>query len=276
MLKKILLALDGSENAEKALPWVKQFAVFEKAQVVLARIIPPNGDRGTRWQERDEAREYLLRLEKELNYAGIATKILIRRGTPAREIVDAALDQGCDLIVMTTRGGSPVKRWMMGGVTEQVMRLSPVPVLPVWSHLPRPRQGHIRRLIVPLDGSKRAESGLWWAIRLAQVLHAKLVFLHVYPNGGEHPRGWNGKVYEDLSRRMNRIADSLCKQGIKAEFRLQRGDAAERILNFADRDDLILTTTHGYGGVKRWMLGSVAEKLVHAGAVPVLVYKTTA
>ena len=269
MLKKILLTLDGSENAEKALPWVKQFAVCEKALVVLIRVTAAR-------EEREEAREYLLRMERELNFAGIATKVLIRRGTPAREIVDAAVDQGCDLIVMTTRGGSRVKRWMMGGVTEQVMRMSPVPVLPVWSHLARPRQGHVRRLIVPLDGSKRAESILWWAIRLAQILHAQLVFLHVYPNGTEHPRGWNGQVYQALSRRMTRIAESLCKQGIPAKFRLQRGDAAERILNYADQNDLILTTTHGYGGMKRWILGSVAEKLVHAASVPVLVYKTTA
>lgn len=276
MLKKILLTLDGSENAEKALPWVRQFARREKAQVVLFRVVPPVADRGARWQDREAAREYLQGMERELNYAGLSTKILVRRGQAAREIVDAARDQGCDLIVMATRGGSKVKRWMIGGVTEQVMRLSPVPVLPVWSHLPTPRQGHVRRLIVPLDGSKRAESIVWWSIRLAQLLRAKLVFLHVYPNGKETPRDWNEKTYEALSARMTRIAQSLCKQGVHAEFKLQRGDAAERILNYADRDDLILTTTHGFGGVKRWILGSVAEKLVHAGTVPVLVYKTPA
>lgn len=276
MLKKILLTLDGSENAEKALPWAKQFAVRERAQVVLLRVVPHTGDRGTWWKDREEARDYLLRMERELNYAGIPTKVLVRRGNAAQEIVDAAKDQGCDLVVISTRGGSKVKRWVMGGVTEQVMRLSAVPVLPVWSHLNRPRQGHVRRLIVPLDGSKRAESIVWWSIRLAQLLRAKLIFLHVYPNGSEKPRGWTSKGYEDLAKRMNRIAQSLCKQGVKAEFRLQRGDAADRILNFADQNDLILTTTHGYGGVKRWILGSVAEKLVHAASVPVLVYKTPA
>lgn len=276
MLKKILLTLDGSENAEKALPWAKQFASREHAQVVLLQILPPNTDRRRRWQEREQAREYLFGMERELNFAGIPSKILIRRGNPAREIVDAAKDQGCDLIIIATRGGSRVKRWVMGGVTEQVMRMSTVPVLPVWSHLPRPRQGHVRRIIVPLDGSRRAEANLWWAIGLAQVLHSKLVFLHVAPIGEGGPRGWNARMYESLSGRLKRIAESLCRQGVKAEFRVQSGDAAERILAFADRNDLILTTTHGYGGVKRWLLGSVAEKLVHAAAVPVLVFKRPA
>ena len=72
------------------------------------------------------------------------------------------------------------------------------------------------------------------------------------------------------------MSRSLSEQGIRSEFNLQHGDAAERILIFADANDLILTTTHGYGGVKRWMLGSVAEKLVHSATVPVLVYKPVA
>jgi nucleotide-binding universal stress UspA family protein len=75
---------------------------------------------------------------------------------------------------------------------------------------------------------------------------------------------------------LKKISESLCRQGVKAEFRVQRGDAAERILAYADRNDLIVTTTHGYGGVKRWLLGSVAEKLVHAASIPVLVYKKPA
>ena len=273
MLKKILLTLDGSENAEKALPWAAQFAARERAQVVLLRVVPRNPDPALRTREREEAREYLLRMEKELNYAGVATKILIRRGSAAQEIVDAALDQGCDLIVIATRGGSSVKRWIMGGVTEQVMRMSRVPVLPVWSHLAKPR--HVRRIIVPLDGSKRAESILRWSIRLAHLLRSKLVFLHVRPEKGM-ARGWKPQICDELMRRMTRMSRSLCKEGIRSEFILQHGDAADRILLFADANDLILTTTHGYGGMKRWVLGSVAEKLVHAATVPVLVYKSVA
>jgi nucleotide-binding universal stress UspA family protein len=272
MLKKILLTLDGSENAEKAVPWVRQFAGQEKAQVVLLQVLSPHSDRQGWHQERVQAREYLLRIERELNYHGIPTKILVRRGIPAREIVDASGDQGCDLIVMSTRGGSAVKRWVIGGVTEQVMRMSQVPVLPVWASLTKPRHGHVRRLIVPLDGSKRAESVVWWSIRLAQLLKSKLILLHVRSDA----KGRHAAVLAAFENRMKRLCESLSKQGTPAEFKLQGGDAAERILAYADMNDLILTTTHGFGGVKRWVFGSVAEKLVHAGSVPVLIYKTSA
>lgn len=274
MLKKILLALDGSENAEKAIPWAKLLGGQEHAQVVLLRVVLPNrGDPESRSRERQEAREYLQRMEKELNYAGIPAKTLVRRGTPAKEIVEVAREEACDLILMTTRGGSPVQRWMIGGVTEQVMRMSPIPVLPVRSQLATPRQGHVHRIIVPLDGSRLADSVVWWSIRMAQLLKAKLVFLHVYPDGS---RGWDPTRFESLEARMTRICASLTKQGIPATFRLQRGDAAARIINFADRDDLILTTTHGSGGFKRWVFGSVAEKLIHDAGTPVLVYKAPA
>jgi len=264
MLKKILLALDGSENAEKALPWIRTLAGREKAQVVLFRVLPPDTDPQRRSQERRDAREYLQGIERELNFSGIPAKLDVRRGRSGQEIADAARDLGCDLIVLTTRGGSPVKRWVVGGTAEQVMRLSSVPVLPVPSRIDPPRHGHVRRLIVPLDGSKTADSAVWWSIA------------HVRPLGRERKGSLHFRTSDELNRRMNQMCDLLAEKGVRAEFRLQRGDAADRILKFADRNDLILTTTHGFGGVKRWVFGSVAEKLVHAGTTPVLVFKTPA
>jgi nucleotide-binding universal stress UspA family protein len=276
MLKKILLPLDGSENAERALPWAKRLAARETAQVVLFRVIPRNRHPEVPAADRAEARDYLLRLEKEFNYAGIPTKVLLRRGAPAKEIVDVAREQECDLILMATRGGLKFRRWALGGVAERVIRRSSVPVLPIRGNLVLPRQGHVRRVIVPVDGSKRAEATAWWAGRLAQLLKAKLVFLHVYPDGNTRPRGWTPRVFVALQNRLTKLCASFTRHGVKASFRLQRGEAAARILNYADENDLILTTTHGFGGLKRWVFGSVAERLVQEATVPVLVYKAPA
>jgi nucleotide-binding universal stress UspA family protein len=73
---------------------------------------------------------------------------------------------------------------------------------------------------------------------------------------------------------MVRLCQQLRKSGIKARFAVRTGDAAERILRFAGKNDLVVTTTHGEGGFKRWIFGSVAEKLIHEARFPVLVYKT--
>lgn len=275
MLKKILLALDGSENAERALWWVTKYAAREKAQVVLFRAVdtsilePEFVPSVTK-----DALNYLLRMETEVNQSGIPAKVLVRTGKPAEMIVKVALEEKCDLILMTTRGGSKVKRWAMGGVTEQVLRLSPIPVLPIQSRTRPAKNDHIRRVIVPVDGSKLAEEVTPWAVGFAKLLKARLVFLHVYPTGSRGLGNHAEETFEALRERMIRRCQLLKKEGVKARFAVRTGDAADRILWFAGMNDLILTTTHGHGGVKRWIFGSVAEKLIHEARVPVLVYKT--
>lgn len=277
MLKKILLSLDGSENAEKALPWVKQYANREHAQVILLRAVPVKGmEAGAALVEVESAREYLQGIERELNYAGIPAKVAIKKYAPVRAILDAAMAEGCDLILMSTRGGSPVERWAIGGVTEQVLRLSPIPVLVIRSQTVLPRQGHVRRVIVPVDGSKLAEAAVSWSGRLAHLLKAKLIFLHVTPRGPAGRTASYRQTVDLLKRRMQRAGDALAKDGVKWSFAEQTGDPADRILQYADANDLVVTTTHGAGGFKRWVFGSVAEKLIHDASIPVLVYKTPA
>lgn len=277
MLKKILLAMDGSENAERALPWVKRYAAPEKAQVVLFRAVDTTYlEKEFISSELQSARDYLLRMEKELNYAGIPSKILVSAGKPAQAISKAAIDEGAELILMTTRGGSKVKRWAMGGVTEQVFRMSAIPVLALRPRMVTPKQGHVRRVVVPVDGSTLAEEVIPWARRLAGFLKAKLVFLHVYPSSPKGLTRWNEDNFDELRKRMDFTVARLKKEGVKAMFKLRRGDPADRVLRFTDRNDLIVTTTHGFGGFKRWVFGSVAEKLIHESRVPVLVYKTVA
>lgn len=275
MLKKILLALDGSENAERALWWVTQYAGREKAQVVLFRavdtsILEPEFIPS----QVQDALNYLLRMETELNQAGIPTKVIVRQGKAAEMIVKVAMEEKSDLILMTTRGGSKVKRWVIGGVTEQVLRLSPIPVLPVQSRTRPARNNRVRRVIVPLDGSKLAEEVVPWAADLARLLKARLVFLHVYPPTHAGIRGQVRDNFEALRTRMVRQCQLLKKQGLKVRFVVRTDDPAEAILAHTGMNDMIVTTTHGEGGFKRWIFGSVAEKLIHEARVPVLVYKT--
>src|SRR5262249_9466220 len=107
MLKKILLALDGSENAERALPWIKQYAGPQKAQVVLFRAVDTEHlEKGFIPSEMRSAGDYLPRISKDLNYAGIPTKMVVDEGKPAPAIVGTAIEENCELILMTTRGGS--------------------------------------------------------------------------------------------------------------------------------------------------------------------------
>lgn len=275
MLKHLLVTLDGSENAEKVIPWVKQYSARETAQVELLRVIRKEEITYlTRSEAIEEAQEYLQRIERELNYAGIPCKTLVRTGDPAQVIVRVAAREGSDLILMSSRGGSPVKRWAIGGVTEQVLRQSPVPVLVIQSQTLLPRQGHVRRIIVPLDGSRRAEAAVPWAGKLAKLLRAQLIILHVSPGAGGGGKTGFHENGDSLRQHMAEECQELKKEGVRARYNVQHGDPADRILAFSDRNDLIVTTTHGRGGMKRWVFGSVAEKVIHHSTIPVLVYRS--
>ena len=275
MLKRILLALDGSENAERALWWVTQYAGREKAQVVLLRAVDTTILEPEFIPSKvQDAINYLLRMETEINQSGLPAKVIVRQGKPAETIVKVAMEEKCDLILMTTRGGSKVKRWAIGGVTEQVLRMSPIPVLPIQSRTRPAKNNRVRRVIVPVDGSELAEEVIPWATTLARMMKARLVFLHVYPPTLSGMGSPMRERFEALRTRMIRKCELLKKQGIRARFTVRTDDPAESILAHVGMNDMIVTTTHGEGGFKRWIFGSVAEKLIHEARVPVFVYKT--
>jgi len=277
MLKKIMVALDGSEKSERALWWATQYGKREKALILLFRAVDTSGvDSASGQSMMTEARTYLQRMETEINQAGLPAKIVVRKSKPALGIVRAAIEEDCDLIIMTTRGGSEIKRWAIGGVTEQVLRMSPIPVLPLQTRTRVARNEQVRRVILPVDGSRLAEGATWWAIQMAKLLKARLVFLHVFPGGPSGVNRRSEETFDALRQRLIRLCRQLKQEGIRARFAVRTGDAADRILGFARRNDMIVTTTHGEGGFKRWIFGSVAEKLIHEARIPVLVHKTFA
>ena len=276
MFRKILVSLDGSENAERVLPWLKRYAGPDRAMALLVRVIPPDviADQLPSGAAVGEAREYLQSIERELNYAGIPTKLIVVRGEVASAIVRIAKKEKCDLIAMTTRGGSPVTRWLIGGATDQVLRMSAVPVLAVRSQTRMANQGRVRRIIVPLDASGKAASALPYAEKLAAFHKARIVLLHVRTPGTEPGLSTaNDSAARAFKRWSESVVKRLGRKRIQAKVKVDIGDPAETIIGSAERGDLIVMTTHGRGGFKRWVFGSVAEKVIREAVAPVLVYK---
>ena len=150
------------------------------------------------------------------------------------------------------------------------------------------------RILVPLDGSELAERALGHARNLAQsngaALHLVRVFTQI-PNAGTIPTGSGTQADRsaaatvELARQLqdaqiagaevylDDIAAQLKRDGIRAHSELLQGPADERIVDYARRHgiDLIVMCTHGRGGIRRMLVGSVTDKVVRAGEVPVLV-----
>jgi nucleotide-binding universal stress UspA family protein len=298
-MSSILVPLDGSALAEQVLPYVRYLATIRNAQIQLLRVFSDADKeallahedvllahgRGraltlhTRerraWQRLTiHAESYLAAQATQLSAVGLAVAAKVCTGHPAETIVQTAAECGSDLIVMATHGYSGVTRWMLGSVADKVSQATTVPVLLV--RIPAPPQYRIRRLLVPLDGSALACQALPFAIELAQRCHAEIVLLQaIPPTIGTYPyvvlpAGVREMLHMQAVRELQEVADDLQQRSLTARSLVMGGEPAEVIVETAVQRqvDLIVMATHGYSGIKRWALGSVADKVAHAAVTP--------
>jgi len=138
-----------------------------------------------------------------------------------------------------------------------------------------------KKILVPLDGSELAEKALKHAHTLAQSLHAEIVLLRVIvfitrdydviPMEG----AVSDEVIADAKRYLERAAGDLRRLGLKVTTQVNSGHVADTIIDYSEKHevDLIVMSTHGRTGPARWLIGSVADRVVHGGQVPVLLVR---
>ncbi len=212
MFKRILVPLDGSTRAERAIPAAARIARATGGTIVLLRVINPPVDYTVSLTqpavltkpalEADiaEANRYLADLVEAVLPKTIDTKTEVISGTVAPTILATAEEQQIDLVVICSHGNTGIKRWMLGSVAQKVARHGPVPVLVLREDGTIPATGtspdaeHPFRIMVGLDGSSLAEAVLEPAAQLAAAfaapaqgaLHLVRV-LHLPPvKAGEH------------------------------------------------------------------------------------------
>ncbi len=141
-----------------------------------------------------------------------------------------------------------------------------------------PKMEKFQRILIPLDGSDCAENILPTVEKLATELKAELILLRValantFP--GWDPTEAQLKVVREAEEYLQKVEDRLKAKGFKVESHVRYGDDAEEILDHAAQKDidLIAMTTHGRSGVKRFLLGSVAEKVLRYCPKPIFLVR---
>ncbi len=141
-----------------------------------------------------------------------------------------------------------------------------------------------KHILVTLDGSVIAESALSPALDLAKLADAEVTLLEVVPpldqvvERGAHPILIN-EHWEPRKRRAQRylqgIADQKDCRGVRVHVAVETGPVAEAILDYSRRHgvDLVVMATHGLSGFKRWLLGSVAQKVIQGTDRPILLVR---
>jgi nucleotide-binding universal stress UspA family protein len=286
MIKTVLVPLDGSALAERALPYATALARRTGARVVLVRAVlahtlPGADPTDAQIALRKRAEADLSATSEQLRLAGVEAEPHVYYDEAAAAILDAARVRHADLIVMASHSHSDLGRWIHGSVADDVLRHAPVPVLVVpaagSSAWPDDRPP---RLLVPLDGSAVAEQVLAPARALATTLGCAVTFLQVVepPAPLAAPEFLAASGY-DISAELaaaesylEEVAADWRRAGLQAGITTAVGYPPSLIPTVAHDKaaDLIVMATHGRGGVARVVLGSVATAVLQRAGVPVL------
>lgn len=295
----ILVPLDGSAVSEEAVPVAADLARRTGASLHLVHVHMPitadpihvEGlpviDENMRSLRRDHEQAHLDRVREE-HARGAVAAVALLDGPVAATVAHYAEANHARLVVMTTHGRSGLERAWLGSVADELVRVSPVPLLlvrPGSASAVRP----LRRVLVPLDGSAVAESILEHAIGLARMdADSELILLDVVQpiasavwvpesvargEGGDDvtPRQ-EERAHEYLAGLSRRLEASRVRVHARVHV---AATIAPAILEVArdEQADVIALATHGRSGIKRLTLGSIADKVVRGSTVPVLLFR---
>jgi len=305
MFKRILVPIDGSEESRTIVRWAAGLARANDAEITLLSVVDPEEFRIVEATaigsfstdapteviaEFVEKRKAELETEAQtLRATGLAVDVIAIEGAPAETIVAEAKKLDVDLIAMSTRRESALARGILGSVTDRVLHSTTTPLLvlqPEDLEDDSVGTGFIRRIVVPLDGSTLSEQAVAPAVALARVTGAELVFTEVVriPTYGiemgglgyvsvHYAEAFSTELQEEEGARyLATFVENAETAGLKAQAQVSTGNPSIQIVDEATAPgSVIVMATHGAGGIKRWMIGSVTDKAIRSAHRPVLV-----
>jgi nucleotide-binding universal stress UspA family protein len=273
---RILVPLDDSPEASVALPYAAALAT-PGTEIVLLTVVPSATDA-------DAARAGLETAAQRLRVAGQTVRTEVVTGDPARCIVDMAADLRAEMIVIASHGRGAFGRLIYGSVADQVGRESPVPVMVVRFRQVQPGPVGVTRLVVPLDGSSRAEAALPVATTISRRLGTPILLVRVVDPADLMPPAVGVgeaipfEIYDEAEKELEQearryldtVAQKLREQGLPVASSMLMGSPASAIEEATHLGDVLVLSSHERTGVMRWLLGSVAERLTREDEAPVI------
>jgi nucleotide-binding universal stress UspA family protein len=290
MYQRIMVPLDGSPFSERALPLAVALAHRSGAELRLVHVLAPFANRvfiETEGGEPDRLAALARRITEE---SGVRAEAVRRVGRQVvGELSYYSAEEDIDLVVMATHGWGGLQRAWLGSVTDGLVREARVPVV---AFRPRAEEGPrldgkaLEEVLVPLDGSAVSEVVLAEALRLGG-REARYTLVRVVPVGrpsvsisGAIELAYRQELLDALQTGAEQYLagemERLGGEGYQVRTKvLLHPQPARAILDLASEigADLIAMGTHGRGALGRLALGSVADKVLRGGEVPVLVLR---
>lgn len=296
MIKHILVPLDGSSLAECVLPHAVAIGQATGAEVTLLQALERGRDQVQSravdpldWHMvKSEAGSYLGEVESRLQEVGLEASRVIVEGRAAERIIDYIHQENVDLIILSSHGESGLSKWNISSVVQKVLLGSYTTTMIVRAF--QPEVGGLDglsydRVLIPLDGSQRAEYILPWATNMSNFHHFTMYLAHVVSRP-EVPRNVPlTKKESDLVQQLtdlNRVKGEQYLADVKSRFSTDAktyikvndntAAALHKIVEEEDMD-LVLMTAHGYSGETMWPYGGVALNFIVYGTTPLLIFQ---
>lgn len=294
-MRRILVPLDGTPMAESILPDANRLAGVGGRLILVRDVLLSYFEYGTVDYEVADAKRmvktYLEALAEPLRAAGmeVETCTLEMQSTPGA-IQHAARVLGADMIALATHGRTPLGRLIHGGTAWEALKDSEVPILYRHAEVADKRDARThcvhdvrlllpkhRRIMVPLDGSRRAEGALPLAQKLALEWKAPLHLVRVarYPVTPTNLSWEPAEFAQEAQAYLDRLAGTLL--GVVTTRALVgpvRHSLAEEVSEEAVTD--VVMSSHGRTGMARVLLGSVADALIHELTCPIVIVPSSA
>ena len=296
MYTRMLIPLDGSKVAEQVLPYARFLARALSIPVellhaadpeALSLLTDPEHSRyaDTVWADKiNSGKTYLEAISR--SFQGARVQCLVEKGKAEDVVIDKADADKNTLIVMATHGRSGIQRWLLGSVADKVLHGSSNHMLLVRASEQGNTAGEavLKTVVVPLDGSALAEQVLPYVGDFAKKIALKVVFLRAYGLPPSVTGDEYGTYMEELINQIESEArdylatkvDEAKQNGINDVVPIVKfGYGADEIIALAREtpDNFVAMCTHGRSGIKRWVLGSVTERVVRHSGDPVLIVR---
>lgn len=301
MFRKVLVPLDGSPLAECVLPHVVALGRAFDADVTLLHVLPESSSAGRtmpvdplEWQaSRAGALMYLDEKVQLLGEQGVKCSRVLLEGQPPQRILEHAHEHGADLIVLSSHGKDGLSGWNLASVAQKTVLRSQVSTLVIRAYRAEtagPDAPAYRRVLVPMDGSQRAECALSPATALAGFLGAELVLAHIRVRPRPYfPR--QGPVLPEDTELIERLVERQegeaqqyfdrlkARLPLAVRTRIAFSDQAAVALYDVIREehaDLVVMSAHGHTGTTRWPHGRTTTHFLLYGATHLLIVQDLA
>jgi nucleotide-binding universal stress UspA family protein len=284
--RRILVPLDGSTLDTLTLPHLRALGSVE-SEILLLHVIPESPETTPGMWRRGPAAQHLREFARTIRDITPYTDVQVRAGTPADQILEVAEEYKVNVIVMASHRRSTPES-VFDSVAYRVAQAATVPVMLVHettTAVPNDAEtvARYRRVVVPLDGSSRACAAVPVAVGIAQRQNIPLHIVRAVPTEEEmshHQEQTTGTPLdhagyvshcaeiETLLRDESRMVHAC---GIDAHASLLIGPPVEAILGVLSPEDILVMSSHGEGGVRPWLLGSIAQKLTTSAPANVVV-----